>query len=282
MMHPMPHATLTRPRYVPAAAKPAVAAPLHRYHHVHLVLRQRILEGHYGDGGMLPSERQLAEEFGVARVTLRSAMTALERDGLVKRQQGRGTVAVPPLAAKATTGISRDAFEQLFASVMDMGLKTKARVLEFGLAESSREVSDALQIEAHSRVLRIVRLRSQNNQHVSYATAFVPERLATQIKRRDLATQPLLALLARQGVRIGSADEVISATQADIHVAAALQVPVGSALLRVRRLILDDHSEPVELFHGMFRPESYQYHLTTSRDPTRTRVRVAILGDQAT
>ncbi|AMM23228.1 GntR family transcriptional regulator [Variovorax sp. PAMC 28711] len=261
-----------------ARPSPSRAAPLHRYHHVHLVLRQRLLEGHYGEGGMLPSERALAEEFDVARVTLRSAMAALERDGLVARRQGRGTVSLPRAGARGVDAAvpTRDAFEQLFASVMDMGLKTKARVLSYGLVEASPDICDALQLDPRSQVMRIVRVRSQAGQPVSYATAFIPRPLALQIHRRDLATQPLLALLAKQGVRIDSADEVISATQADIDAAQALQVPVASALLKVRRLILDVDRKPVELFEGLFRPEGYRYHLTTARDPSRTRVRVAI------
>lgn len=276
MSHPMPTAFPDRLPRRPAASPPSTAAPLHRYHHVHLVLRQRLFEGYYGDGGMLPSERMLAEEFDVARVTLRSAMAALARDGLVVRQQGRGTVALPQQRAEGPATPTRDAFEQLFASVMDMGLRTKARVLSYGLVEAAQEVRDAMQLEAPAQVLRIVRVRSQGDRPVSFATAFVPARLAARIRRRDLATQPLLALLAKQGVRIERADEVISATHADIDAAEALQVPVASALLRVRRLILDANGEPVELFDGLFRPEGYQYHLTTSRDPMRTRIHVAI------
>lgn len=254
----------------------SVPAPMHRYHHIHLVLRTQILEGFYCEGALLPGERELAQEFGVARVTVRTALAALQRDGLVMRQQGRGTVVKLPRRLKSAALPARDAFEQLFASVMDVGLKTKTRVLAFEMTEASENIAAALNLAAHAQVLQVTRLRTWSNTPLSYATAFVPESLAAGIRRRELASQPLLALLARQGVQVDSAQETVGATQADVKVAQALAVPVGSALLRVRRIIVDIHGRPVEFFEGLFRPEHYEYQLTTSHDPNRTRVCVAL------
>ena len=51
---------------------------LPRFQQVRLILRERIRGGHYATGLPLPGERQLAEEFGVARVTVRSALARLQ------------------------------------------------------------------------------------------------------------------------------------------------------------------------------------------------------------
>lgn len=54
-------------------------------------LRQAISEGRFANG-RLPDERTLTARFGVSRGTVRSALAALERDGLIVRLQGRGTL----------------------------------------------------------------------------------------------------------------------------------------------------------------------------------------------
>jgi DNA-binding FadR family transcriptional regulator len=54
-------------------------------------LRRRILEGEYSFEERLPAERNLAEEFGVSRGTIRSVLEILEQQHLVTRQIGSGT-----------------------------------------------------------------------------------------------------------------------------------------------------------------------------------------------
>ena len=54
-------------------------------------LRGRVGDGTYTPGSVLPAERELTEEFGVSRVTVRNALERLERLRLVRREPGRGT-----------------------------------------------------------------------------------------------------------------------------------------------------------------------------------------------
>jgi len=57
-----------------------------------------IAGGRYASGDKLPSERELADDFGVSRPTIRDAMIALEFQGLVEARQGSGVYvsAAPP------------------------------------------------------------------------------------------------------------------------------------------------------------------------------------------
>lgn len=267
----------------PRAAVPAHRAArvhgggqMHRYSNLHLVLRKRILEGAYPVNAMLPGERELADEFAMARVTVRSALQSLEREGLVERQSRRGTVVIGTAPARARTTTPVDTFEGLFGSVMGVAQQTRVKVLEFGVVDASTEVAQALGIEPGAEVLCAVRVRIQPDIPISYSTVFVPGRFAAGIRRRDLVAKPLLTLLANQGVEVAHAEESVSASQADLEVAAALGVPVGAALLRVRRTIHDTSGQAVEFFHGLFRPERYEYRLVSDRDPSRTRISVLV------
>lgn len=65
--------------------------PLPRYYQVYSSLQDRIRAGEFHPGDVLPSERRLVQDYGVSRITVIKAMDLLERDGLIERQQGRGS-----------------------------------------------------------------------------------------------------------------------------------------------------------------------------------------------
>jgi GntR family transcriptional regulator len=92
----------------------------------------------------------------------------------------------------------------------------------------------------------------------------VPAALAAGFGRRELAKKPILILLEESGVRIGRAAQSISARLADAVVAARLGVEVGSPLLAVSRLILDEQERPVQWLQGLYRPDRYQYRMQLS------------------
>jgi GntR family transcriptional regulator len=61
------------------------------YHQLEKILRKRIWNGRFAPDNLLPTDHQLCEEFGVSRITVRQALKSLSDDGLIKREQGRGT-----------------------------------------------------------------------------------------------------------------------------------------------------------------------------------------------
>ena len=67
-----------------------------RAQRVYDVLRGRITSGELTSGSQLPSYVALAEQFGVAPLTMRQVLARLEEEGLVSREQGRGTYVRTP------------------------------------------------------------------------------------------------------------------------------------------------------------------------------------------
>jgi len=55
------------------------------------ILCRQIFEGVYPDGVLLPAERELAEKYGMSRVTVRNTLAGMEKEGVVTRRQGHGT-----------------------------------------------------------------------------------------------------------------------------------------------------------------------------------------------
>ena len=55
-------------------------------------LQHRLEGGEWLPGDLMPNERALASEYGVARNTIRKILAQMEEDGLIERQVGRGTI----------------------------------------------------------------------------------------------------------------------------------------------------------------------------------------------
>ncbi len=237
------------------------ALPLPKYHQIYLVLREQLQDGGFKNG--LPGELALAQQFGVARVTVRRALGQLAAEGLIDRAPGRGTT--PRARNGASAPAQHTQLTGLLENIISMGLRTAVKVVDCTLIPASDEVAQALAIAPGSMVQKAVRVRSTREGPLSQITTHVPAELARSFGRRELAKQPILLLLEQSGVRIGRAVQTISARLADATVARHLDVQVGSALLAVTRLIFDEQDRPVQWLHGLYRPDRYQYQMQLSR-----------------
>lgn len=239
------------------------ALPLPKYHQIYLLLREQLSDGSLG--AALPGEIALATRFGVARVTVRKALEQLVAEGLVERMPGRGTVARRPSPPSRSAATAPAPLSGLLENLVSHGLATRVRVLECGLVGASEAAAQVLKLAPGAAVHKAVRVRSTREGPLSLITTYVPAPLAVGIDRRALANEPLLVLLERAGVRIGHAQQAISARLADDRCAAALDVAVGSALLSVNRLVHDEDGAPVQWLQGLYRPDRYEYRMDLSR-----------------
>lgn len=244
------------------------ALPLAKYHQIYLVLRERLLEGRFDDG--LPGELSLTREFGVGRVTVRRALEQLAREGLIVRQAGRGTRPVRPAVAAVPGPVDAAVapaarLSGLLENIVSVSRQTTARVLDWRLVPATAALAQALQVPVQSRLRKVIRVRSTAAGPVSYITTHLPEERARHFSRADLLRKPLLQLLQESGVELGRARQTVSARSADAEAALHLKVAVGTALLSVRRLVFDTAERPVQLLHGLYRPDRYEYQMELSQ-----------------
>lgn len=174
------------------------SSPVAKYHRVEVMLAERIRSGAYPDGA-LPAERALALEFGVARVTIRHALRRLEDQGLVVRQERRGTA-----TATGERGAAPRLLREHVDQFLDRGRPDQRKVLRFGAVEASVAVAQALGIDAGERVLRVIRLRSRAGSPLTYTESFIPRQLAHVLDRGRLSRQPLIKALEEGGVKVGA------------------------------------------------------------------------------
>lgn len=228
------------------------------YHQVYTALRQQLLEGRHPPARPMPGEPQLARSFGVARVTVRRALQQLEAEGLVTRQASRGTFAS---ANAATTG-SRANISGLLENLLQVGRGTRARLVFFGAVPPPPDLQRHL---GTADVLRIVRVRMAEGGPVAYNTHYLPPLTSAAIRRSALKSHPVLSVLEAAGFNAASAEQALTARSAEAGIAEALEVPIGTALVCLKRLVRDDAGRAIEYYESLYRPDRYEYRLNLVR-----------------
>ncbi|WP_439532801.1 GntR family transcriptional regulator [Polymorphobacter sp.] len=247
------------------------------YHQLHLIIGQRIRDRVYLPGALLPSEFVLADQFGISRVTVRRTLALLERDGLIVRRRGIGTF-VAEEARRGAGNISGN-ISGVIENLITIGLETEARLL--GVSDDPHPpavVRDMLELEADEAPVRISRLRLHLGSPFSVSTIWLSAQMATLIDPERLGDNTTIAMLEAAGVRSETAEQTISATLADHEVGALLEVPLGSALVLVRRTVRDAGNAPLLFQQSLYRPDRYEYHMLLTRDQTAGRPRWRHVG----
>lgn len=241
--------------------------PTPLYHQIYLILRTRILEGEFPGGALLPGEQDLAKRLKVSRITVKRAMNELAEDRLVTRHRGRGTI----VTGRPPRRVVRGSFDTLLDSLKQMGLETQVQLLEVQALEASATVGALLQLEEGTPVQRVIRMRKIEGEPFSYIISYVPATIAAGYTRRDLESRPMLELLEKAGAAAFEVEQWITATAAEPHVAATLNLTVGSPLLKIERVVRDEGGRAVQLVVASYRPDLFEYHIRAQRPDRQTK-----------
>jgi GntR family transcriptional regulator len=229
------------------------------YHQVYVVLRQRIRNNEFDLATPLPGEHQLAEEFGVSRVTIRRTLQALELDGLVERRRGVGTFVLP----NRVEFIDRYNIGGLLQTGTRYDAPTESRNLRMGMTEAPAHV--AAKFGSSHRVMRIERLRHLRDEPFTLLTVYLPEWVAAQVGHAKLERSTVVTAIEQSGLYLARTEQSISAHAADEHAASALNLPIGAPLIVMVSLFSDRDDQPLALLEGQYRPDMYEYRTAMVR-----------------
>ena len=191
-------------------------------------------------GDLLPGDRELAERFGVSRMTVRQAVGTLVTQGHVRRVRGSGTyVAERPVHRRMGRLLS---FSE---HLRRQGRVPSARVLATGRRRGTRAEASDLDQATDDDVLTLRRVLAGDGVPIAVEDVVLPLRCA-QVFDTDL-TGSLHAALATAGHAPRRSRGTLTAEAASPEHARLLDVAIGSALVVQRLLLLDERDVPVEL-----------------------------------
>lgn len=242
-------------------------SPVPYYHQLKAILLEQIMALKDSQQPvLLPTEKDLQDKYQVSRSVVRQAVQELVQEGVVVREQGRGTFALPdklrhnPQPEKARSlGLS--------GFMKERGITPNTQLLSRQVSDASAEAALALQLADDKRVLRFERLRLAGEKPIGIQRVSLPvTRIAggpTALADADLlyGAASLDYLGTRLGISIGKSIRTIEAVALDAHTAELLGAPVGQPSLHVKRVTYETAGNPIEYFDAVYRGDQFEYSL---------------------
>lgn len=235
------------------------------YAQVAAYLTERIRNGVIRANSPVPSERVLAQQFGVSRVTVRQALRELETAGLVE-VAGRTRLARLTGAA-AASGEPGKAIEEGATGLVSFsdlaaanGLSAGSVVLANVTRPSTLDEADLLGIAPGAPLVDLVRLRQLDGIPTLIDYSLLPEQLAPGLGKRDFSRVSLYHTLAESyGLNAVSADCVIEARGATEEVAGRLGLAPGAPVLVIVQTTFGDNGRVIQWCRSVYRGDRYRF-----------------------
>jgi GntR family transcriptional regulator len=226
------------------------------YHQLYEILRGRISTGEWRPGDMIPPEPELMEHYQVSRATVRQVLDLLVNEGLIYRQQGRGTFVTQPTLEQGLVRII-----SFTEDMRQRGCQPGTQVLSSELIPAPQYIAEKLEVEPGEELTYLRRLRLADGEPMSIEESYLVHRYCPGILQYDYASSPLREFMDRHyGIRWSRAKQVIRATLATRELAGLLSVPHRSALLFIERVSFSQDNTPVEFLRIYYRADRYSLY----------------------
>jgi GntR family transcriptional regulator len=225
------------------------------YIQIHNQIKKDIEAGVWAVGDRIPSERELALEFNVSRMTLRQAVQTLVEEGILERQVGAGTFVARKKVQEKMTGVT--SFTELME---EQGKKPSSRTVSYLVTTPSLSEMERLKLKDDEKVLRMERIRYADEVPICFEVATLPYSLVKDYERNQITTS-LYRTLEESGRKIGHAQQSVSAQVASERIAEYLNIKRSSAILRLRQITELGDGTPFEYVRTQYAGDKFEFYL---------------------
>lgn len=230
--------------------------PTPLYHQMFTLLRDRILSGEVPRGSRIPTEFDLAESFGVSRITAKRALDELAAEGLVERRRGKGTHVIHRSQPKPMSSPLTGLLENLEV----LAEHTRVRLLGFRRAPPPEPIRQLFDCDPRQTLVHAIRLRLRGDTPFGYYTSWTRTDHPA-FDEAGLSNTSRLKLFETAGIQFKQVEQVLSAVNADAISAMHLEVEPGNALLSLERRSYDGEGNLVDLLNVHYRPDQFTYRM---------------------
>ncbi len=221
-------------------------APL--YQKLYRALRSAITDKRLVADEALPPERDIAEQFGISRVTVRKAIDALVEEGLVTRRQGAGTF----IASRVEKSFSK--LSSFSEDMISRGRVPHSTWLRRSEGSVTPEESLTLGLSPGTLVYRFNRIRFADDSPMALEFSTVP---AVYLPSSEAVESSLYEALDRHGVRPTRALQRLRAVPISAEHGELLGLHAGAPCLLIERRGFLRDGRPVEFTQSYYRGDAY-------------------------
>jgi GntR family transcriptional regulator len=223
------------------------------------ILRSRIDDGDYIPGSAIPSESELAQTYGLHRLTVRSGLTALVNEGLLKPVQGKGVFVVGKKLGRDLEKLT--GFRQ---TMRERDVVPETRVMLKTRRPAGLKYAQILKIATEDQLYYIRRLCLAENEPVSIEDIYIPCKLLNNLEAVDLNVFSLFDIYKFNGFQVTKAWQTLSVTNLDAKDARILQIKPETKVLMFECISRDENDKVIEFSRSFTRSDkaSFTVHYT--------------------
>jgi GntR family transcriptional regulator len=228
------------------------------YHQLKTLIKEQIENEIWKQEEMIPSERELSEEFEISRMTVRHAINDLVSEGILYRKRGMGTYVSKP---KINQGLSK--LSNFTSDMEQKGLKPSAKIIYIKTVPATTKIAEKLRLNENDPVIELCRLRLANGEPMALELSYLPFHKAFQILEESLEGKSLYKTLEEKcNLKLVFANQSIEISYArNPEDAILLDIEVNSPVLFIERLTFTEKNEPAEYVESLYRADRYKFSI---------------------
>jgi GntR family transcriptional regulator len=234
------------------------------YRQLQDLIRGSITSGAWKLGSAIPTEKAFAQQFGVARMTVRQALDGLIRDGLLIRIRGRGTFVTRPRVERELTRM-----HSFSEDMRDRGMIPSTRLLTRQVVPAPDEVGADLCLGRREAVIMLQRLRFADDLPMALETSYLNYERCQPVLDADLEAGSLYHFLETHlRLPLSHAAQELEASLPDKAEAELLHMSRHQPMLMIRQTTYirgPVGEEPVIRGRTVYRADRYRFRLEVPR-----------------
>jgi GntR family transcriptional regulator len=233
--------------------------PIPLHYQIKEILQEMIENEVLKPGEAIPTERELCEIQGVSRMTVNKAIMSLVNEGLIYREQGKGT-----FVSKVKVNHEISQLKGFTEQMQESGVVSKTKVLSFKIIEATKQHKFELKMpEDENRIIEIKRLRFSDEQPVAIEIAWLPYYLFKDMTRDMIEDKSLYRIFSEKyGYHPYKAKQTIEPTMLNEYESKLLNQENSALALMFRRRTYLENETPIEFTKAIYRSDKYKYEIT--------------------
>ena len=238
-------------------------SPIALYYQIAADIRRRIGRGEWTRSQRIPSEIELAQEYGVSRMTLRQALEYLEKEGVLSRKRGLGTFVETELKDLEAPPIFPLSFKH---QMQELGLNLTSELIRAAtLADIEPETAILLGLEENESAAYFERLFYANGNPIALIKSMLPEKLCPGITEEELIDGSLTTTLEKKyNLTPTQFDQWISVGILTEDEISLLDFKKSTAALEIKTLSYDDSGQVIEYAKMLSVQDLLAFHIFAS------------------
>jgi GntR family transcriptional regulator, N-acetylglucosamine utilization regulator len=209
-------------------------------------------------GDLIPPEREICKIQGVSRMTVNKAIMELVNDGILYREQGRGTFVARPKQYKKLSQLIG------FSEEMESkGHATSSKIIAFDIKKATNQIKELLELpDDKEYVITIKRLRLIDDEPIAIETVWLARHRFIDMSVETIFGLSLYKIFREKyGYMLSGAKETIEPKMLNEFEMELLNQPESQLALHFKKVAYIENTIPIEYTEAIYRSDKYKYEL---------------------